>query len=230
MASRCSERSAMANGEAAGLPEMLITRRATPANCAANASTTMPPSEAPTTADSLFDAERAHHFVAAARDVLDRQVGEIEPIGQARSRIDRGRARGTEAAAQRIHADDEVTIGVDGLAGADHLFPPALRWILRRRRRVRRGRQPGEQQDGVVARRVELAPGFVGDAAFAQRAAAPERKRIRQACKPGGRTKGHLSKLGCSCRAQCRLELARRAAHGSGSPPSAMPSNKAVDR
>ena len=43
----------MANGEAAGLPEMLITRRATPANCAANASTTMPPSEAPTTADSF---------------------------------------------------------------------------------------------------------------------------------------------------------------------------------
>ena len=43
----------MANGDAAGLPEMLITRRATPANCAANASTAMPPSEAPTTADNL---------------------------------------------------------------------------------------------------------------------------------------------------------------------------------
>ena len=28
MASRCSERSAMAKGEAAGLPEMLMTRRA----------------------------------------------------------------------------------------------------------------------------------------------------------------------------------------------------------
>ena len=53
MASRCSERSAMANGEAAGLPEMLTTRRATPANCVAKASTTMPPSEAPTTAESF---------------------------------------------------------------------------------------------------------------------------------------------------------------------------------
>jgi hypothetical protein len=41
----------MAKGDAAGLPEMLITRRATPANCTAKASTTMPPSEAPTTAD-----------------------------------------------------------------------------------------------------------------------------------------------------------------------------------
>ena len=53
MASRCVERSAMAKGMAAGLPEMLITRRATPANCVANASTAMPPNEAPTTADNF---------------------------------------------------------------------------------------------------------------------------------------------------------------------------------
>ena len=33
MASRCSERSAIANGEAAGLPEMLTTRRANAGNC-----------------------------------------------------------------------------------------------------------------------------------------------------------------------------------------------------
>jgi hypothetical protein len=53
MASRCVERSAIANGIAAGLPEILITRRATPANCAANASTAIPPSEAPITAERL---------------------------------------------------------------------------------------------------------------------------------------------------------------------------------
>jgi hypothetical protein len=32
---------------------MLITRRATPVNCAAKASTAMPPSEAPTTAERV---------------------------------------------------------------------------------------------------------------------------------------------------------------------------------
>ena len=52
MASRCVERSAMEKGMAAGLPEMLITRRATPANCTAKASTAMPPRDAPTTADN----------------------------------------------------------------------------------------------------------------------------------------------------------------------------------
>ena len=121
----------MANGEAAGLPEMLTTRRATPANCAAKASTTMPPSDAPTTAESRSMPSARTHFVAAARDVFDRQVREIQPVGEAGGRIDRCRARRTEAAAERIHADDEVAIGVDGLAGTDHLFPPARRGILR---------------------------------------------------------------------------------------------------
>ncbi len=106
---------------------MLISRRAPPANCAANASTTMPPSDGPTTRVELLDAQRAHDLVAAARDVLDRQLREIRadrrwPVAGS---IEAGPG-GAEAAAQRIHADDEVAVGVDGLAGADHLLPPAL--------------------------------------------------------------------------------------------------------
>jgi hypothetical protein len=39
----------MANGDAAAVPEMLTRRRAAPGNCAAKASTTMPPSDGPIT-------------------------------------------------------------------------------------------------------------------------------------------------------------------------------------
>ena len=73
IASRCTERSAIATGEAAGLPgDQLIRRWAALGNCAANATTDMPPSDAPTTAASVFDAKRAHRLVAGMRDVLDR--------------------------------------------------------------------------------------------------------------------------------------------------------------
>ena len=77
----------------------------------------------------LFDPSDANHFVAAARDVLDRQIGKVQPVRKPGGRIDRRGAGRTEAAAQRIHADDEVAVGVDGLAGADHLLPPAGRRI-----------------------------------------------------------------------------------------------------
>ena len=58
--------------------------------------------------------------------------------------IDAGPGRAEETA-QRIDADDEVAPGVDGLARPDHLLPPALARICRRRRRVRGRRKPGEQ-------------------------------------------------------------------------------------
>ena len=50
IASRWIERRAIANGEAAGVPEMLIRRRVAPGKSAAKASTTMPPSDGPATA------------------------------------------------------------------------------------------------------------------------------------------------------------------------------------
>ena len=49
IASRWIERSAIANGDAAIEPEMLMRRRAAPGNCATKASTTMPPSDGPIT-------------------------------------------------------------------------------------------------------------------------------------------------------------------------------------
>ena len=66
-----------------------------------------------------------------------------------------------------------------------HLFPPARRRILGARRRMRGRRQAGEDQDRVVARGVELAPGLVGDRrthAGRRRDASETRRQRRPSC------------------------------------------------
>ena len=76
MASRCTERSAMANGEAAGEPEMLIRRRA-PSGCsAAKASDHHAAQRRAHHGVELLDAQRAHGLEAGARDVLDGELRE----------------------------------------------------------------------------------------------------------------------------------------------------------
>ncbi len=150
-----------------------------------------------------LDAERLQRLEAAARDVFDRQIREAHAIRRARHRAVGGRAGRAEAAAERVHAHDEVAVGVDEAAGADHAFPPALARVFGRRLRVRRRRKPREQQDGVAARRVQRAPRFVGDARAMQDAAAPHRERIGERREAAGiHLLGHF-RLPRRCLRQC---------------------------
>ena len=59
------------------------------------------------------------------------EVGDIE-MRKGRAKrfsgfgIEGGRSRGAVASTEVIGADDEVAVGVDGLAGPDHVSPPAF--------------------------------------------------------------------------------------------------------
>ena len=109
------------------------------------------------------DAEILHDLPRGFGDVLERKHREAHAIDLAGFGIDRRGSRGTEAAAERVHANDEVAIGVDRVFAADHILPPARRRILDAGRHVGGRRQAREDQDGIISRLVELAPGFVGE-------------------------------------------------------------------
>ena len=66
---------------------------------------------------------------------------------------------------ERVRADDEVKIGVNGLAGTDQRIPPAGQGVLSSvpARSMRRARPVMADQDGVVAGIVERAVGLVAD-------------------------------------------------------------------
>ena len=125
-----------------------------------------------------LDAECAHGLVAGARDVFDRNLGELESIALAGGQVDRCRPGRAEATAERIHANNKIAAGIQGEARTDDGLPPARSRIALGRGRMGRGREPGEEQYGIVARGVELTPGLIGDARLVQHAAAVERERI----------------------------------------------------
>src|SRR6185437_1353857 len=76
------ERSAMAKEDAASVPEMLTRRRAAPGNCAAYASTTMPPSEGPMTVSTRWiPSERATSYPARAMSSTERS-GNVSRYGR----------------------------------------------------------------------------------------------------------------------------------------------------
>ena len=115
-------------------------------------------------AEQLIDAEMVDQFRLRAHHVANGDDREFEPEGLACSRIGGGRAGGAHAAANHVRTDDEIALGIDGLAGPDHGRPPA--------RFVRHGidvgdvliaRQGVADEDGVGLVGVQRAIGLVGD-------------------------------------------------------------------
>src|SRR5690606_11005127 len=84
-----------------------------------------------------------------------------------------------EAAAERVHADDEIAPRVDRSAGTDDLLPPAGRLVEHARCRVRGRGHAGEDKYRIAARSVELAPRLIGNRRLKQGAAPVHRKLAR---------------------------------------------------
>ena len=94
--------------------------------------------------------------------------------------IDGGRSGGAPASAQHVGADDEILVGVERLAGADHVVPPArLAGFVTDAGRVRVAGEGVQDQDGVALARVQLAVGFVGYFDRRERGAAIEGNRVK---------------------------------------------------
>ncbi len=116
--------------------------------------------------------ERADH-------VADCDHRKIKPPGPAGLRVGFARAGGAHAAAQDIGANDEVAIGVEDLAGADHHFPPA--GLAGDRMGLGHVLIPGKRvadQDGVGAVFVQGPVGLVGDGEVDEIDAAVQAQRL----------------------------------------------------
>ncbi len=115
----------------------------------------------------------------SAHHVADGDHGERHGVGAAGGGIDGRRAGGAAASAQHVGADDEVAVGVERLAGADHVVPPAgLAGFVADAGGVRVARESVQHQDGVGFGGVQFAISFVGDFDWRQRGAAIERDGI----------------------------------------------------
>ena len=139
----------------------------------------MPPIEPPATANTV-SMPRWSSSIACAR-TMSRMVmtGKSRPQGIAGRRMGRGRAGGAHAGAEHIGADDEIAVGVDRLAGADHGLPPAgLAGHGMAVEDVLVAGQRMADQHGVAARGIERAVGLVGDLERAERHAGIELERL----------------------------------------------------
>ena len=150
------------------------------------------------------DAEVLDGDLCAARDVLDPEFRPGIAVGAGGRRVDVARAGRAEAAAERVRADDEIAVGIEGLARSDQVLPPARGRILGGAGGVRRRGQAGEQQDGVVVRGVQGSPGFDREACRAEFATGLEAVGVRQAdavlaAAIGGRRSGRLGVHGHHC-------------------------------
>ncbi len=126
------------------------------------------------------DAERVDQARLRVDPVLDRDDRKVAAVGAAvRGGVRARRPGRAEARARVVDADDEEAIGVERLAGADQVVPPALAPRLTGVRAgdvVRRVERVAHEH-GVAARGVQRAVGLVGERVVGERRAARERQR-----------------------------------------------------
>jgi hypothetical protein len=136
----------------------------------------------------------AHGAAGDAEELVDLQVidqellgphhvghgddGKAEAEGPAGRGIGVARAGGAHAAAEHIAADDEVALGIERLAGADHLIPPAgpARDRMLADQELIAGQRMADH-DGVGAGGIQPPIGLIGDGEGAEIDAAIERHR-----------------------------------------------------
>ena len=124
----------------------------------------MPPIEPPTTQNSVSMPRPIDQHGLRAHHVGNGDDREIQSPQLAGRGIGRGRPGRAHAAADHVGADDEVAVGVERPARADHGLPPA--GLAGHRVHVVDMLVAGQRmadQDGVGAIGVELAIGLVGD-------------------------------------------------------------------
>ena len=130
-------------------------------------------------AEQRLDAEAIDQHGLRAHHVGNGDDGEIQPPQFAGGRIGRGRPGRAHAAADHVAADDEVVVGVERPAGADHGVPPA--GLAGDRVHIIDMLVAGQRmadQNGVGAVRIQFAIGLVGDLERRQIDAAIELQRL----------------------------------------------------
>ena len=97
--------------------------------------------------------------------IFNRHQWKVRAPRRASVRVDRQRPGGTVTAAQIIHAHHEKPLGIERLAGAYHVVPPAgvIGFVGIHAGRVMRRIQRMAHQHRIRARGVERAVGFVGE-------------------------------------------------------------------
>ena len=130
-------------------------------------------------AEQRVDAQTVEQHGLRAHHVRNGDDRKIQPPQFAGGGIGRRRPGRAHAAADHIGADDEVAVGVERTAGADHGLPPA--GLAGHRMHVGDVLIAGQRmadQNGVGAVGVEFAIGLVGDLERREIDAAIERQRL----------------------------------------------------
>ena len=106
------------------------------------------------------NAQMVSHRGLTSDDVTGSHRGKRRTVGDAGRRVDRGRSGGPLASTQRVHANHEVTVGIDSTTGSDAAVPPALGRVAVTDLSVGMAvaGQGMADQDGVVDRWRELPP------------------------------------------------------------------------
>ncbi len=149
-------------------------------------------------AEQRVDAEMIDQQLLRPHHVADRDDGKGQAPGLAGRRVDVLRTAGPHAAAEHVGADDEITLGIEHLAGAGERRPPA--GIAGDRMRLGEILVAGQRmadEDGVAARRIEPAIGLVGDGELREIDAAIELEGLRDVEAMAGARRGAEWRAGC---------------------------------
>ena len=108
--------------------------------------------------EQFLDSQRIDQHLLQADNIGDRDGRKAHAPGTPGLGIDGAWTGGAPAAAQDVGADDEILIGIEGLAGSDHTGPPAAF-----ARGVRVAGKSVQCENRVGAGGVQRPVGFIGD-------------------------------------------------------------------